>query len=155
MSLNVHASTLEQDRLLPVWLAEQAREYGFPCNRLIIEIVEHAPPWSGPSFLLSLDRLRGLGVRIALDDVGLGQSNFRMILDCQPDLLKIDRHFVSGAHADPHRGRCRSIADLACRLGGRAVAEEWKTSGTSRWLSGPASISSRAICSASPLQSVP
>jgi EAL domain-containing protein (putative c-di-GMP-specific phosphodiesterase class I) len=124
LSLNVHASTLEQDRLLPMWLAEQAREYGIPCNRLIIEIVEHAPPWSGPSFLLSLDRLRGLGVRIALDDVGLGQSNFRMILDCQPDLLKIDRHFVSGAHADPHRRAVlESIADLACRLGGRAVAE--------------------------------
>ena len=124
LSLNVHASTLEQDRLLPVWLAEQAQEYGIPCHRLIIEIVEHAPPWSGPSFLMSLDRLRGLGVRIALDDVGLGQSNYRMILDCQPDLLKIDRHFVTGAHADPHRRAVlESIADLACRLGGRAVAE--------------------------------
>ncbi|HSF39351.1 MAG TPA: EAL domain-containing protein [Thermoanaerobaculia bacterium] len=124
LSLNVHASTLEQDRLLPVWLAEQAQEYGIPCHRLIIEIVEHAPPWSGPSFLMSLDRLRGLGVRIALDDVGLGQSNYRMILDCQPDLLKIDRHFVAGAHADPHRRAVlESIADLACRLGGRAVAE--------------------------------
>lgn len=124
LSLNVHASTLEQDRLLPVWLAEQAQEYGIPCHRLIIEIVEHAPPWSGPSFLMSLDRLRGLGVRIALDDVGLGQSNFRMILDCQPDLLKIDRHFVAGAHADAHRRAVlESIGDLACRLGGRAVAE--------------------------------
>lgn len=124
LSLNVHASTLEQDRLLPVWLAEQAQEYGIPCHRLIIEIVEHAPPWSGPSFLMSLDRLRGLGVRIALDDVGLGQSNFRMILDCQPDLLKIDRHFVAGAHADAHRmAVLESIGDLACRLGGRAVAE--------------------------------
>jgi EAL domain-containing protein (putative c-di-GMP-specific phosphodiesterase class I) len=124
LSLNVHASTLEQDRLLPVWLAEQAREYGIPCHRLIIEIVEHAPPWSGPSFLMSLDRLRDLGVRIALDDVGLGQSNFRMILDCQPDLLKIDRHFVAGAYADAHRRAVlESIADLACRLGGRAVAE--------------------------------
>lgn len=124
LSLNVHASTLEQDRLLPVWLSEQAREYGIPCNRIIVEIVEHAPPWSGPSFLFSLDRLRNLGVRIALDDVGLGQSNFRMILDCQPDLLKIDRHFVAGAHADEHRRAVlESIADLACRLGGRAVAE--------------------------------
>lgn len=124
LSLNVHASTLEQDRLLPVWLAEQAREYGIPCHRIIVEIVEHAPPWSGVSFLMSLDRLRGLGIRIALDDVGLGQSNFRMILDCQPDLLKIDRHFIAGAHADAHRRAVlESIADLACRLGGRAVAE--------------------------------
>ena len=40
------------------------------------------------------------------------------------DLLKIDRHFVAGVHADPHRRAVlESIADLAHRLGGEAVAE--------------------------------
>lgn len=124
LSLNVHAVTLERERRLPLWLAEQAAEHGVPLDRVIIEIVEHAPPWSGPQFLDTLDRLRGLGVRIALDDVGLGQSNFRMIVDCRPDLLKIDRHFVEGSHADPlRRAVLESISDLACRLGARSVAE--------------------------------
>ena len=124
LSLNVHAVTLEREKRLPDWLAELAAEYGVPLDSLIIEIVEHAPPWSGPCFLDNLDRLRGLGVRIALDDVGLGQSNFRMIVDCRPDLLKIDRHFVDGSHADPmRRAVLESISDLACRLGARAVAE--------------------------------
>jgi EAL domain-containing protein (putative c-di-GMP-specific phosphodiesterase class I) len=124
LSLNVHAVTLESEERLPQWLTELAAEYAVPLDSLIIEIVEHAPPWSGPNFLHNLDRLRNLGVRIALDDVGLGQSNFRMIVDCQPDLLKIDRHFVDGAHADPlRRAVLESISDLACRLGARAVAE--------------------------------
>jgi EAL domain-containing protein (putative c-di-GMP-specific phosphodiesterase class I) len=124
LCLNVHAVTLESEKRLPLWLAELAAEYGIPLNSLIIEIVEHAPPWSGPHFLAALERLRHMGVRIALDDIGLGQSNFRMIVDCQPDLLKIDRHFVDGAHADPlRRAVLESIADLATRLGGRAVAE--------------------------------
>lgn len=124
LSLNVHAVTLEREERLPHWLAELSAEYGVPLGSLIIEIVEHAPPWSGTQFLSSLDRLRALGVRIALDDVGLGQSNFRMIVDCRPDLLKIDRHFVDGAHADPlRRAVLESISDLACRLGARAVAE--------------------------------
>jgi EAL domain-containing protein (putative c-di-GMP-specific phosphodiesterase class I) len=124
LSLNVHAVTLERERRLPLWLAELSAEYAVPLDRLIIEIVEHAPPWSGPHFLDNLDRLRNLGVRIALDDVGLGQSNFRMIVDCRPDLLKIDRHFVDGCHADPlRRAVLESISDLACRLGARAVAE--------------------------------
>lgn len=124
VSLNVHAVTLERERRLPFWLAELAAEYAIPLDRLIIEIVEHAPPWSGPHFLEALDRLRSMGVRIALDDVGLGQSNFRMIVDCRPDLLKIDRHFVDGCHADPmRRAVLESISDLACRLGARAVAE--------------------------------
>lgn len=124
LSLNVHAVTLEREERLPQWLAELATEYAVPLDSLIIEIVEHAPPWSGRCFLDNLDRLREMGVRIALDDVGLGQSNFRMIVDCRPDLLKIDRHFVDGAHADPlRRAVLESISDLANRLGARAVAE--------------------------------
>jgi EAL domain-containing protein (putative c-di-GMP-specific phosphodiesterase class I) len=124
LCLNVHAVTLEREKRLPLWLAELSAEYGIALDNLIIEIVEHAPPWSGPHFLEALERLRDLGVRIALDDVGLGQSNFRMIVDCRPDLLKIDRHFVDGAHADPmRRAVLESISDLACRLGARAVAE--------------------------------
>lgn len=124
LCLNVHAVTLEREKQLPLWLTEMSQEYGISLDGLIIEIVEHAPPWSGRHFLDALERLRKLGVRIALDDVGLGQSNFRMIIDCQPDLLKIDRHFVDGAHADPsRRAVLESISDLATRLGGRAVAE--------------------------------
>jgi EAL domain-containing protein (putative c-di-GMP-specific phosphodiesterase class I) len=124
LCLNVHAVTLERERRLPLWLAELAAEYHISLGSLIIEIVEHAPPWSGPHFLEALDRMRALGVRIALDDVGLGQSNFRMIVDCRPELLKIDRHFVDGCHADPmRRAVLESISDLASRLGARAVAE--------------------------------
>jgi len=124
LSLNVHASTLERDDSLAGSLAMLCAEHEVPLERIIIEIVEHAPPWSGPQLLASLAELRALGVRIALDDVGLGQSNFRMILDCHPNLLKIDRHFVNGCHADPHRRAVLlSIADLAVRLGGQAVAE--------------------------------
>lgn len=124
VSLNIHASTLEKDREIAGRIAGLAADQEIPLDRIIIEIVEHAPPWSGPQLLTTLAELRALGVRIALDDVGLGQSNFRMILECRPDLLKIDRHFVAGAHADPlRRAVLQSIADLASRLGGEAVAE--------------------------------
>src|SRR6185369_2385962 len=73
LSLNVHASTLERDDSLAGSLAMLCAEHEVPLERIIIEIVEHAPPWSGPQLLASLAELRALGVRIALDDVGLGQ----------------------------------------------------------------------------------
>lgn len=124
LCFNVHASTLEEDYELPDWLAETAAEYGIPLGRVVLEIVEHAPPWSGRQFGENLDRLREHGVRIALDDVGLGQSNFRMIVDCRPDLLKIDRVFVTGVYRDDYRRAVlESIAHLADRIGSRAVAE--------------------------------
>lgn len=124
LSLNVHASTLEGERRFAARLAGMAVDYDIPLDRLVIEIVEHAPPWNGAGFRTALDELRDLGVRIALDDVGAGQSSFRMILDCRPDLLKIDRHFVAGSHADPlRRAVLETVSDLALRLGGVAVAE--------------------------------
>jgi EAL domain-containing protein (putative c-di-GMP-specific phosphodiesterase class I) len=124
LCLNVHASTLGRDQEFVRFLAEAAAQNGIAPERLTIEIVEHAPPWDGPSFIAALDDLRQLGLRIALDDIGLGQSNYKMILDARPDYFKLDRYFVQGAHADFHRRAVlESVTQLASRFGGRVVAE--------------------------------
>lgn len=124
LSLNVHASTLSRDLEFLPFLGAAAASHGIEFTRLIVEIVEHAPPWDGPPFLAALDGLRQIGVRIALDDVGLGQSNYRMILDSKPDYFKIDRYFVKGAHADFYRQAVLdSVYRLAHEFGARVVAE--------------------------------
>ena len=122
--LNVNAPTLDRDRGFVQHLAETAAESGISPGRLVVEIVEHAPFWDGPTFARSLVELRALGVRIALDDVGLGHSNYRMILECRPDYLKIDAYLVRHCARDYYR-RCvlRSITDLAASFCARAVAE--------------------------------
>jgi EAL domain-containing protein (putative c-di-GMP-specific phosphodiesterase class I) len=124
ISLNVHASTLGRDRDFPAFIADTATRHGIPPGRLMIEIVEHAPCWNGPGFVGALARLRELGMRVALDDIGLGQSNYRMILECRPDCFKVDRYIVTGAGADPHhQAVLRSIEQLARSFGALTVAE--------------------------------
>lgn len=124
LSLNVHAATLDREARLPSWLADMAAEYEVPPAKLILEIVEHHPVFASRQLVKNLDRLRALGIRIALDDVGLGQATLAMIVECRPDYLKIDRHFVHGAHLDPaRRAVLASLSDLAGRLNARAVAE--------------------------------
>ena len=77
-----------------------------------------------PSFRRALTQLRDAGVAIALDDVGLGQSNYKMILDVRPEIYKLDRYLVSGAWADPYRQVILdSLARMVRRLEARAVAE--------------------------------
>ena len=128
LSVNVHASTLGRDAGFVDFLTETASRHGIESARLTVEIVEHAPPWDGVSFLSALDRLRELGTAIAIDDVGLGQSNYKMMLDARPEYFKIDRYFVQGVHADVHRQAVlESIAQLARRFGGRVVAEGVET----------------------------
>jgi EAL domain-containing protein (putative c-di-GMP-specific phosphodiesterase class I) len=124
LSINVHASTLGRDHEFLVFLGDVADCSAISLRDVTVEIVEHAPPWDGHSFLGALDGLRRIGVRIGLDDVGLGQSNFRMILDCRPDYFKVDRYFALGCAKDPYRQAVlESIHELARKFGGRVVVE--------------------------------
>ena len=124
LSFNVHASTLGRDPEFPAVLEKMAEGFGIPLSRLTIEIVEHAQGWDGMTFDNSLRTLRDLGANIALDDVGLGHSNYQMMIDTHPQYLKIDRYFVHGAHTDlDRRAVIESIAQLSLRLGARVIAE--------------------------------
>jgi EAL domain-containing protein (putative c-di-GMP-specific phosphodiesterase class I) len=124
IGINVHASSLAMDGGFVEFLDGALRDRGISPRRVVIEIVEHAPPWDVVSFRAALDGLRRLGARIALDDVGLGHSNYMMICECRPDYLKVDRYFVDGCHADFHRRAVlASVAQLAGPFGARVVAE--------------------------------
>jgi len=123
ISINVHASTLGRDRDFIFFLAQTAKEYGIPLTQLVIEIVEQKPFWE-PSLQVALNHLRQLSISIALDDVGLGYSNYRMMLDCRPDYFKIDSYVVRSSHADPYRKAVLcSIAQLAAQFNAQVVAE--------------------------------
>lgn len=124
IGINVHASTLAQDPEFLNFLGDTAARHGIDPARLVMEIVEHVPAWDLAAFRTGVEGLRGIAARIALDDVGLGHSNFLMILECRPDYFKIDRHFVAGAHVDYYRRAVlSSVAELARSFGARVVAE--------------------------------
>ena len=128
ISINVHASTLERDDHFAAFLVERCAEHGVAIDCILLEIVEHQRFRDAQTFFAALDRLRSLGVRIALDDIGLGYSNHRMLIEVCPDIFKIDRFFVDGCSVKPYsRAAIESIALLATRLGGRVVAEGIET----------------------------
>jgi len=124
INLNVHASTLGENPDFVDFFRRQARTLSLPLERFTLEIVEHAPTYNVPGLACNLRALRDLGVRIALDDVGLGTSNYRMILDCHPDYFKVDAFFVEGISSDPdRRAVMRSVLYLAKEMKAEVVAE--------------------------------
>jgi EAL domain-containing protein (putative c-di-GMP-specific phosphodiesterase class I) len=124
LGLNIHASTLAMDPEFLNVLGDALSLHGIHPSRLIVEIVEHAPPWDVDGFRNGLAGLRDIGAQIALDDIGLGHSNYLMILECRPDYFKIDRHFVRGARHDFYRQAVlSSVAQLARPFGAQVVAE--------------------------------
>jgi len=128
VSVNVHASTLAADADLPAFIAETSANCEVALSRLTVEIVEHSPPHRVKAFRTALARLRAFGMLVAIDDIGLGYSNFRMIVDAQADYFKIDRYFVSGIERDPYRfAVLESVAKLAAKVDARVIAEGVET----------------------------
>lgn len=124
ISINIHASTLSAVPNFPRVLIEAAESAGIAARRLMLEIVEHRCTWDLLAMRRTLDELGEAGVLIALDDLGVGASNYHMLIDCRPDHLKIDRYIVSGCSRDRYRAAVlRSIVALGLASDATPIAE--------------------------------
>lgn len=63
---------------------------GYPCDRIVIEITEHDQVEDYRCLREALDKLRYLGVRVAIDDAGSGYASMQHILKIAPDIIKLD-----------------------------------------------------------------
>lgn len=126
--VNVHASTLSRDSHFGGFLLLACEAFGVSPARLTLEITEHTSAADGAQLLANLRVLRAGGMRVAVDDIGMGMSNLGMILDVAPEFFKIDRYVVAGCATDPRRvAVLETLQNLASRLGGSVVAEGVET----------------------------
>lgn len=124
INVNVHAATLGHQPGFVESLQRLCKKHQLSLNRFTIEIVEHAPTCAIPELSRVLRDLRDAGARIALDDVGLGQSNYRMMLDCNPEYFKLDAYFVRGLKNDSkRRAVVESVVAFGRALRSSVVAE--------------------------------
>lgn len=89
---------------------------------LILEITEHVAVTNTAVANATLEQLRRHGVRIALDDFGVGYSSLRFLRELPVDLLKIDRSFVVDA-ADRAASVLSAIVSMAHKLDLGVIAE--------------------------------
>ena len=128
LSVNVHSSTLASVEGFTRKVVDCATAYDVDPHRVMLEIVEHHNRWSAATFQHALAEIREAGMRIALDDLGMGASNYHLFVDCRPDHIKIDRSIVAGCSADPwRRAVLASVAGLATAVGSTAIAEGLET----------------------------
>lgn len=92
-------------------------------NRLVIELSERMIADS-PESIANIARLKELGVRLALDDFGEGNTSLTHLRRLPIDFLKVDRVFVRHAHESVEdRAVLRSIVGLSHDLGFSVIAE--------------------------------
>jgi EAL domain-containing protein (putative c-di-GMP-specific phosphodiesterase class I) len=73
-------------------------------------------------------RLRGLGYRIAIDDLGAGYAGLTSFAQLEPEVVKVDMSLVRGIDSSPVKQKLvRSIIALCTELGIQLVAEGIET----------------------------
>jgi diguanylate cyclase (GGDEF)-like protein len=108
-------------------VAELIADYGILPGALCLELTESAV-LDAEQVAPLLQRLRALGVSVAVDDFGTGYSSFAYLQRFALDTLKIDREFVSGVGEGPEQAAIvRAILQLAGTLGLGVIAEGVET----------------------------
>ena len=87
---------------------------------IVVELTEHELFSSGDALEGRLAELRARGARVALDDAGAGYAGLQQLIRVAPDILKLDRSLVHGAHAD--RSRYALLAALSSFAGSTGAA---------------------------------
>jgi diguanylate cyclase len=75
--------------------------HGLTGERLVLEITESEGLTNTATIQLVCSELRALGVRLSVDDFGIGLSSLARLRDLPIDEVKIDRSFITGVDTDP------------------------------------------------------
>jgi diguanylate cyclase (GGDEF)-like protein len=103
--LNLCPRTLDQDADENDWLSAAVEQAGIAPARVVIEITERFSGRAAP-IVKCLQRLRSRGLKIALDDVGSGNSGLAVLRQVKVEFVKLDRTIVAAAPTEPGHARC-------------------------------------------------
>jgi diguanylate cyclase (GGDEF)-like protein len=127
VAVNVSPVQLHGDGLLDAVL-DALHGTGLAPHRLEIEITEAILMRNNETTLDTLQRLRKLGIRIAMDDFGTGFSSLSYLRRFPFDKIKIDQSFVRGLSETPESGAIvRTVAKLAASFRMTTTAEGVET----------------------------
>jgi len=123
LSLKIAAGSLLQPEF-PEFLGRALRTWGIPPKRLVAEIHETALAGGVEQVKEALGRLKGHGLRLAIDGFGTGSSSLSNLAELPLDELRLGAAFVGDMQRAPiHEKIVRSLVRLARDLGLAVTAE--------------------------------
>ncbi len=134
MSVNVSRAQFQGDQLAR-YVRESLTRHRIPPPDLSVEVTETLVALSVDELINQLLAIRGLGVKIALDDFGVGHSSLSILYNLPVDVVKIDRSFVDRIRPDKQEPVTEAALEIARSMGLRTVAEGVETVDQASWLS--------------------
>ncbi|MCM5705343.1 EAL domain-containing protein [Larsenimonas salina] len=124
-TLNVNLSRQQlQDDTLVTWLSDRLDRYGVAPSRFQVEVTESTVLASLAHAQTTLNALRDMGIRVALDDFGSGYSSLSQLSELPLDTIKFDKCLIQDIKSLPRKRHVlASVSELCFRLGYDVVVE--------------------------------
>lgn len=112
MNVNISYLQLLEADFVP-FVARTLAEAGADPRRIVLEMTESYFVTDLDALRATFDRLRALGIRLAMDDFGTGYSSLGQLSQSPADIVKIDRVFIKNIHAESfNRAFIDAVIDL-------------------------------------------
>ena len=121
--LNLSPLTLDLDAEAEAWLAPAVERAGLTPQAVVVEVTER---FGGRTerVITRLKHLREQGFKIAVDDVGTGNSGLEMLSKIHAEFVKLDRSIITAAATEPSaRAVLMAMATFARQTGAFVIAE--------------------------------
>lgn len=124
ISVNVSRAHFTQEDLAE-HICKIVDDVGAPKELIELELTESAFFEDKDILINTVEKLKGMGFSISMDDFGAGYSSLNSLKDLQLDVLKIDADFFRGREENEERGSMivSETIHLAKNLGMTTVAE--------------------------------
>jgi EAL domain-containing protein (putative c-di-GMP-specific phosphodiesterase class I) len=134
--VSANLSTLDLlDPGLPLYVDALLKRHGVAAHRLCLEITESALMDDPALALAHLGELAALGIKLSIDDYGVGQASLAYLKILPVNELKLDRSFVTDIDKEPRNAAIvQSTIMLSHALGLSVVAEGVETEAELAWL---------------------
>lgn len=100
------------------------KRYNLDPKAIVFELSEHNEILNLDHFTKLMQHYGDEGFCIAIDDFGIGQSGYKLLYHCTPNIIKIDRFFLSAIDKDPKKKLlARNMVQLSTLMGCRVIAE--------------------------------
>lgn len=135
INLNFMPGSLMQSDTTISDTLDTASRLGFDPRNIVIEVTESEAIREHEAFVALVNRFRGRGIQVAIDDFGAGYSGLNLLADFQPDMVKLDMHLVRDIESHgPRQAIVRAVAQVCFDLGIDLIAEGVETVSEYQWL---------------------
>jgi EAL domain-containing protein (putative c-di-GMP-specific phosphodiesterase class I) len=136
LNLNLSAQSIFEVDLSITATFQASIQSGIPAENIIFELLETESLTEQRNLVKYLRTIQEFGFSTAIDDFGAGYSGLKLLVEYQPNYIKLDRHLIGNIQWDFVKQRIFSGIQKICEsLSIEIVAEGVENVGEYHWLS--------------------